>query len=241
MSELELRLSSLRDEIAFPQTPDLAARVEAAVSRQPRERERERRWRLRPLAIALAVLVAAAAGVLAFSPGARSAFLEIFQLKGATVERVEELPDVPTTGRLHLGERVSREEAERRVGFTLLDVGEPDAVFVRSESVATLVYGSVENPRLVLSQLRGSIFEGFVKKTGATGTKVVRVSVRGERGLFVSGDEHFVMFLNEGGLVEDEATYLAGNTLLWNRGELLLRLEGDLSRDEALELARSAK
>ena len=32
--------------------------------------------------------------VVAFSPGARSAFLEIFHLKGATVERVEELPEV---------------------------------------------------------------------------------------------------------------------------------------------------
>ena len=63
--------------------------------------------------------------------------------------------------------------------------------------------------------------------------------MRGERGLFVSGDEHFVMFMDEQGFIADEPTYLAGNTLLWNRGDLLLRLEGDLSRDEALELARS--
>ena len=152
MSSLELRLSSLRDELAFPETPDLVAGVEGAIAAGARP---QRRWNARPLAIAVAVLVAVAAGVLAFSPGARSAFLEIFQLKGATVERVEELPDVPTTGRLDLGERVSRAEAERRVGFELLDLGTPDAVFVRDDSIATLVYGSVENPRLVLSQLRG--------------------------------------------------------------------------------------
>jgi hypothetical protein len=35
--------------------------------------------------------------------------------------------------------------------------------------------------------------------------------------------------------------YLAGNTLLWNRGDLLLRLEGDVGRDEALGLARSLR
>jgi hypothetical protein len=29
--------------------------------------------------------------------------------------------------------------------------------------------------------------------------------------------------------------------LLWNRGPLLLRLEGDLTRAEALELARSVE
>jgi hypothetical protein len=237
-SELELRLTSLRDEIAFPATPDLASRVERelAAGRPP-----ARSWSVRPLAIALAVLVAIVAGVLAFSPGARSAFLEIFRLKGATVERVEELPDVETTGRIPLGREVSREEAERVLGFELLDVGTPDSIHVRDGRVATLVYGSAENPRLILMQLRGSIYEDFVKKTARTGTSVEPVTVRGEPGLFVSGDEHFVMFRNELGLIEDEAMYLAGNTLLWNRGDLLLRLEGDVGRDEALELARSLR
>jgi hypothetical protein len=238
MSELELRLTGLRDELVFPETPDLATRVESAVAAGSRARPR-RRWNVRPLAIALAVLVAVAAGVLAFSPGARSAFLEIFRLKGATVERVEELPNVPTTGRLDLGERVTRAEAERRVGFELVDLGEPDAVFVRGDSVATLVYGPVDEPRLILSQLRGAVYEGFVKKVGGTGTTVENVIVRGQRGLFVSGDEHFVMFFDEFDEIADEPTYLAGNTLLWNRGQLLLRLEGDLEKDEALELARS--
>lgn len=238
MSELELRLASLRDELAFPETPELASSVARAVADGglPRRRRRER-----PLAIALAVLLAVAAGVLAFSPGARSAFLEIFRLNGATVERVEELPNVRTTGRLPLGERVSRAEAERRVGFELLELGRPDAVFVRGGTVATLVYGPVDNPRLVLSQLRGSIFERFVKKTAAAGTTVERVTVRGAPGLFVSGDEHYVMFRNELGEIDGEPTYLAGNTLLWNRGKLLLRLEADLSRGEALELAREVR
>jgi len=231
MTELELRLASLRDEIAFPETPDLAARFERGPVRG------RSRPRVRPLAIVLAVVVAVAAGVLAFSPGARSAFLEIFRLRGATIERVDKLPDVPTTGRLALGERVTRAEAERRVGFRLLDVGEPDAIFVRGDTVATLVYGSTEKPRLVLSQLRGSLFEGFVKKTVVGRTRVDEVTVAGERGLFVSGDEHFVMFRDEFGHIADEATYLAGNTLLWNRGPLLLRLEADVTRARALELA----
>ena len=177
--------------------------------------------------------------MLAFSPGARSAFLEIFNLRGATVERVDELPDVQTTGRLDLGDRVSRDEAERQVGFELFDLGEPDAVFVRNASVASLVYGDVATPRLVLSQLRGSVYEGFVKKMAGSGTVIEDVTVRGGRGLFVSGDEHFVMYRDEFDQIADESTYLAGNTLLWNRGDLLLRLEGDLTKDEALELARS--
>jgi hypothetical protein len=189
------------------------------------------------VAVALALVVAG--GVLALSPGARSAFLELFHLRGATVERVEELPDVTVTHRFPLGERVSRAEAERRVGFKLLDLGEPNAIFVRSGRIVTLVYGQVEHPRLVLSELRGGVWDGFVKKVAAGGTRVEQVRVRGEKGLFVSGPEHFVMFLDAQGRIADDATYLAGTTLLWNRGPLLLRLEADVGRAKALELARS--
>ena len=125
------------------------------------------------------------AGVLAFSPGARSAFLEIFRLKGATVERVDSLPEVEVQT-IDFGERVSLEEAELRVGFELVDVGEPDAVFVRGTRMASLVYGSVEKPRLVLSQIRGAVWDGFVKKVGSAGTRIENVTVAGERGLFIT-------------------------------------------------------
>jgi hypothetical protein len=229
VTELERSLRELGGEIAWPATPALRPTLEA----------RRRRIAFpggRPLALGLAVLVAALAGVLALSPGARSAFLEIFRLRGATVELVETLPDV-TVQRPDFGERVGREEAERRVGFELLDLGEPDAIHVLGDRMATLVYGDPARPRLVLSQLRGSVYEGFVKKAGAGGTRVEEVRVGGELGLFVSGDEHFVLFRTAAGDVTDERTYLAGTVLLWNRGDLLLRLEGDLTREEALELA----
>jgi hypothetical protein len=232
VNELERRLQELGGEIAYPATP----RFDLGFERRP-----ARAAQLRPLALGFAIVVAVLAGVLAFSPGARSAFLEIFHIRGATVELVETLPDVPAQ-RIDFGEQVSREEAERRVGFELLDLGtEPDAIFVRPDGLASVVYGDPAEPRLVLSQARGGIYDGFIKKTGGRGTTILEVDVDGERGLYVDGPDHFVMFLDENGLVSDERTYLAGTVLLWNRGDLLLRLEGDLSRDEALELARSAR
>jgi hypothetical protein len=235
MTSLELRLRDLRDEIAFPATPDLAAAAERVAG----ARARPARPRWRPLAVALAVALVVAAGVLAFSPGARSAFLEFFRLKGATISRVESLPQVEPVA-LDLGERVSRTEAERRVGFRILELGdeEPDAIYVRGNRLVSLVYGPLDAPRLLLSQHRAQVWDGFVKKAAGRGTTIEPVTVSGEPGFFVSGDEHYVMFL-EDGLVHDEPTSLAGNTLLWNRGELLLRLEADVTRDEALELARS--
>jgi hypothetical protein len=228
VSELELRLSALRHEIAWPETPSF----DLALDRRP-----ARAVRLRPLALGFAIVLAVLAGVLALSPGARSAFLEIFHLKGATVERVEKLPEVEVQA-IDFGERVGRDEAERRVGFELVDLGEPDAVFVRGNRMASLVYGPVEKPRLVLSQLNGAVWDGFAKKAAGVGTRIEPVEVEGERGLFISGDEHFVMFFDENGSITDEPTFLAGTVLLWNRGDLLLRLEGELTRAEALELAR---
>ena len=232
MSELELRLTALRDEVAWPDTPAFELSFDAG---------RARRLPVRPLVLGFAVLLAVLAGVLALSPGARSAFLEIFHIRGATVELVETLPDVEAQ-RVDFGEQVGREEAERRAGFRLLDLGsEPDAIFVRPDGLASVVYGDPARPRVVLSQARGGIFDGFVKKSGSRGTRVEEVTVRGERGLFVDGADHFVMFLDENGSISDEETYLAGTVLLWNRGPLLLRLEGDLTLDEALALAKAAE
>jgi hypothetical protein len=232
VSELELRLVALREEIAWPETPAF----EPVLDRRP-----ARGFRLRTVALGFAIVLAVLAGVLALSPGARSAFLEIFHIRGATVERVETLPNVKPQ-RLDFGQRVSRREAERRVGFRLLDLGSPpDAIFVRPDGLASLLYGDPLSPRLVLSQARGAIFAGFIKKTGGRGMTVDYVTVKGEPGLFIDGDDHFVMFRDAQGEIRDDRTYLAGTVLLWNRGPLLLRLEGDLTLAEALDLARSVE
>ena len=194
---------------------------------------------MRLLVVVVALLLVVVGGVMAFAPGARSAFLELFHIRGATVVRVDELPQVDTRPP-DLGRPVSREEAERRAGFDLVDLGDPDRIFVRGDAVS-LVYGPPAKPRLVLTELRGGLWTGFVKKVGASGTRVEAVTVAGAPGLFVSGDQHFVMFLDENGSVADEQTYLAGTVLLWNRGAVLLRLEGDLSRAEAIGLAESIR
>ena len=237
MSELELRLNALRDEIAWPETPAFEALTFEPVSK----RGPARRWPVRQLALGFAILLAVLAGVLALSPGARSAFLEIFHIRGATVEQVETLPDVQAQ-RFDFGERVSREAAERRSGFPVRDLGgEPDAIFIRPDGLVSVVYGDPSRPRLVLSQARGAIYEGFIKKTGGRGTIVRELTIDGEPGLFVTGDEHFVMFRDGNGAIRDELTYLAGTVLLWNSGPLLLRLEGDMTLAEARELANSVE
>ena len=239
MSELELRLVALRDEVEFPPTPQLASALERTVTLAPSRRRRDLR---RPLALALAVVLVAALGVLGLSPAARSAFLELFHLRGATVSRVEELPEAELVERAELlGVRVSLATARRQAGFELVDLGEPDDVYLRADGLVTFVYGSVERPRLLLSQVRGRVWDGFVKKVGGRGSTIQEIDVEGERGLFVSGDPHFVMYLDSAFQIHEDRAYLAGTTLLWNRGDVLLRLEADVELDEALELARAVE
>jgi hypothetical protein len=234
--ELETRLHALAAEVAFPPTPALVAAVEARLEGQgaPRRRLVGRRQ----LAIALAVLVAAFAAVLAASPGARSAFLELFGIKGATVFRVERAPEINRYLPLVRGEAVSLAEARRQVDFELLipetDDGRPiERVFLdRMVGAVSFVYCC---PSLILTQFRGEALP-YVQKFAGPDTRVEEVTVDGGRGIWLEG-AHAVVFRDASGIVREDELRLAGNVLLWERGNVTLRLEGDLSRDEALDLA----
>lgn len=236
MSELETRLHALAAEVAFPPTPALVAAVEARLESQgaPRRTLVGRRQ----LAIALAVLVAAFAAVLAASPGARSAFLELFGIKGATVFRVERAPEIDRYLPLVRGEAVSLAEARRQVDFELLvpetDDGRPiERVFLdRIVGAVSFVYCC---PSLILTQFRGEALP-YVQKFAGPGTHVEEVTVDGGRGIWLEG-AHAVVFRDASGIVREDELRLAGNVLLWERGNVTLRLEGDLSRHEALDLA----
>ena len=230
MNELERRLESSAGRSRIPRRRASSSSSSAGPARRAVRR---------PLALALAVAVVALAGVLALSPGARSAFLELFHIRGATVELVETLPDVEAQ-RLDFGERVSRETAERRAGFELLDLGEePDAIFIRPDGLASVVYGDRTNrgscsprpaARSTTASSRRSASAGHDRRARSGGRRARPLRRR---------PDHFVMFRDENGQISDERTYLAGTVLLWNRGDLLLRLEGDLTQAEALGLAES--
>ena len=111
MTELERALVRLGDGLAFPEAPDVSERVLARLAAAEPARPRRRR---RALVIALAVLVVAVAAAMAV-PQARTAILEFFRLRGATVQRVESLPRVPeidaaTARVLELGRAVPVED-----------------------------------------------------------------------------------------------------------------------------------
>jgi hypothetical protein len=240
MSELELTLVELGHEIDYPATPALAPRVRErlAEGRAPRFVSGGRRG----LVIALAVLAVAIGAVMAV-PQTRAAILEFFHLRGVTIVRVDELPTVPRQTDLALGEPVDLDDPLVPWEVVAPDrLGDADAVYYRpypaGGGMVSFLYGSESSPRAIFTQFRASVEQAFIKKALAE-TRIEQVTVDGEPGFWLEGAPHFFTYVNDDGAFQQESIRLAGNVLLWQRGDLTLRLEADVSKDEALKIARS--
>jgi hypothetical protein len=93
---------------------------------------------------------------------------------------------------------------------------------------------------LLITEFRGQPTPEFLKKVAVMGV-VKEVTVGGQPGYWFSGEPHFFTYQDARGNLREEQTRLAGNTLIWQRGDLTLRLEGELSQEEALRIAESMR
>ena len=150
--DLERALADLAAALEFPPTPTWPPRSRPGWTRPRRRRAppspaRARRWLAglagwRRLAAAGLAVVLLAAAVLVASPGTREAVARRLGLRGIGVELGGPPPPTVTTtpgGRLELGlgDRVTLEEARRRVDWPVLvpaaaGLGQPDAVYVEA-------------------------------------------------------------------------------------------------------------
>jgi hypothetical protein len=171
-------------------------------------------------------------------PQARTAVLRFLRIGEVTVERVETLPraqERPLTA--GLGRPLQVDVAARRAGFRMLLPpldDPPERVYYRDGLQAVLLEGPV-----LLLEVRGRNQFDLAKKIAGQGTRLDEVSVDGAFGLWIEGAPHVVMFEDHSGRFRELRTRLAGNVLVWTRGTVTLRLEGELTKQEALELARS--
>lgn len=256
MTELEQALVRLGDALEFPETPDIASAVRRRLGERPEPR-RLRRPAWRTLAIASAVLLAALGAAFAVPP-ARSAILDFFGLRGATIERVETLPEVPPPGvspNLMLGRPVPLEEAEGLAAFPVLvpqELGEPDHVFYSSSVPGgriSLVYGPEDGlpasrytgVGLLVTEFRGDLASELIGKLVGGGANIEVISVDGKPGYWIAGGPHILLFRDAQGNILEDTMRLAGSTLLFEHGNTLVRLEGSraLTQERAVELAES--
>jgi hypothetical protein len=271
--ELELALRDLGAHLDFPATPDLALAVATRLREAPAAGAGDRRargwlarlprlpgWRRLALAGLAAVLLAAA--VLVVSPGTREAVARRLGLRGIDIRLGGERPAPTVTTRpgerleLGLGERVTLEEARRRVAFPVLvptaaGFQRPDAVYVNQQPQGgrvDLVFrarpglpaSQFTDVGLLVTQFQGTLTPDFIKKVVAGGL-VEEVQVAGQPGYWFSGEPHFFTYKDRSGEITDESTRLAGNTLVWQAGAQTLRLEGQLPKQEALRIAESMR
>jgi hypothetical protein len=226
MPDLERELRALGESIAFPPTPDLAARVRARLP------ERVPTLWPRRLVLVAAVLGAAVVAGLAI-PQARSAILRVFGIGAVRIEYVDKLPAVEPAARLDLGPEISAEDAPFRLLESSL-LGAPDGVYA-SGNVVTQLYGSPDHVRLLVTQISGrALRPDVVKKVVGTTTNADFVSIAGlaEQALWIEGAPHILSLPNA-------PERLAANTLIWTQGNRTMRLEGAESLDEAVEIAQS--
>jgi len=249
VSELELELRELR--IEWPETPDLAGTVQERLATAP---VRRRSWLARPawqLAVAATALIIA---VVMAIPPARAAVLDWLGFSSVRITREE--PQPSSFGQaLSLGAPVTLDQARRRAGFTVLvpeAVGEPDAVFLHEHPTmgprVDMLYREREGlpassntgAGLLITQFR-AVASPLIQKSVGSGATVEQLEVDGDPAFFISGAPHGFAYYNE---ERDQSNFeeqrLAGNTLLVDRSDgILLRIEGEISRERAVEIAES--
>jgi hypothetical protein len=239
MTELELALQRLGQELEVPEAPDLVLAVHERLEPRGRQARARRRWVLAVAVAALAILGATLA-----IPDARSAFLRVLSIGGERVEIVDELPEVEVAGGLEsmLGERVTLEQAREASDFGLRTLDEaPDRVYLGERGTVWFLHGTPDDVRLLVAQtpLLAVDEPALRKKVLDGGTRVESVRVNGAEGLFLSGESHFLFLVDEHGNAVESSARLAEDVLIWDDGGVAYRLEGDLELARALELARS--
>lgn len=229
-ADLERMLGELGPEIAYPATPDIARAIRARIRPRPAWRS----WR-RVLVSAAALLIVAAASV-ALNPDARRAVAGFLGLPGFQFQKVKVLPSPsPNSG----ARPVSLDEARRLAGFTMLTPGPP-------EKVRAVVFdegppgGEVEldlAAGAIVTEVKGGIEKGmFGKMIGPDGT-VTEVSVGGSTGYWVAGAPHIFVYLDALGQFRTDQLRLAGDTLVFERRGVVIRIEGAKNQADALRIA----
>lgn len=265
--ELERALRALGREVAFPETPDLAAgvRMRLMAPSPPVRAAAARHWPRRVVWLAAAAAIVLMVSLLALFPEARTAIADRLGLDGVDIRWVDDLPTpapTPAGASLQLGRAVSLAEAVDEAGFPLLAptlpaFSQPASVYLRDDpgAMVSFIYppnadlppSSVPGVGALLTQFRGGADRALIEK-GLRGdedgesTRLEPVTVDGEQGFWISGAPHAVYFVcYDAGECRQERYRLAGNVLLWEENGVTLRLESALPKDAALTIAESVK
>jgi hypothetical protein len=256
ISNLEQRLADLGTHLEFPPTPALAAMVRPRLAQPPP----------RPTAKRARVIFATVAAILAvaLTPPVRTAIAHWLGINGVVISPLTSLSPSPAPhptaspaglgSNLDLGRRTTLDAARSTAGFQVVvppTLGSPDGVYTRSDlgPVVTLAYSpSAGLPAsaqtgvgLLITEFRGATNPMLIQKFVGPDTTITPVTVDGGSGLWLDGAPHQLAYDLPDGSFAPDSLRLAGPTLVFERGEVTIRVEGNLSEAQALAIAQSLR
>jgi hypothetical protein len=251
--ELEQQLSRLGAELEWPATPNLAPAVRRQIA--IRQSRFDSRW---AMAAAAVILALAALGAYPPSRDAIAGWINLhtFFRTVPHLATPTPLPSGPLGPRLGLGEQTTLATARAAVKWPLLvpaSLGQPDEVYLQpppdrpSGGEVTLVYttrpgipaAGETGVGVLITEARGAINSEYFGKMIGPGTTIEPVTVAGSSGYWVAGAPHVFVFVDSSGNVRVETLRLATNTLLINVGGTVARIEGNLTKAQAIAIAAS--
>lgn len=241
MERLENDIALLGRAITFPQTPSLAARVRTRIAAESTRREAAPRWQLALTGIATAaVALALITGVVA---PARNAVADIFDR--INIFEVDEVPEDVT--RDITGTERTLEEAQAAVGFTLLmpDGATPNRVLLQDfgqVKAAILFYRHEGVSPYALFETNTQVGKGLAIAKGVTEPGQAQpVSGLGGEAYWLTGLRIVQYYDIDGAVLQGSVRATDVNTLLWDEGGRVFRIEGDLTQEEAIAIANSLR
>jgi hypothetical protein len=98
---------------------------------------------------------------------------------------------------------------------------------------------AVDGRQVLVSTIDGTLTPTMINRSVGSSAQVREVDVDGALGLWIEGASHEIGFESPPGHIVFER--MAGNTLLWQRGGVITRVEGFDDLDTALAFAREAE
>ncbi|MEP7003022.1 MAG: hypothetical protein ABI888_00635 [Chloroflexota bacterium] len=267
--QLGAALSDVGAHVVYPAAPDVRSRVLTRIAtprRTPWWRQLATpRYGYAPALVTLAVI--ALVTVFALSPDARATATDILRLRGVEIFRgpvptpsptrspSSVRTPTPTVDNVTLGDEVTLDQARQRAGFVVVvptdpAIGQPDAVYVRflQNGVAVSFAYRVRDGipvsaqaglSALVTEFGGHLEPGILGKVVGQGTRIETLTVNGGAGAWLEGQPHEVFYTSGGGQFITDTLRLAGNTLIWEQGGIVMRLEAQVDKATALRIAAS--
>jgi hypothetical protein len=258
MAELEQQLRALAAELDWPATPDLAPAIQSRITTRVvvlRAPWYQSRW-----AVAAAAVLIALVALAAYQPSreaiANWVNVHVFFQRVPVLPTPSPQPHGPLGQRLGLGGQTTLVDAQKQLTWQITlpaALGQPDEVYLQlppsgpTRGEVTLVYSTRSGipvagetgVAVLVTEARGSVNEGFFGKMLGPNTTFEAVTVAGHQGFWIAGAPHIFLFTDVNGIVRDETMRLATNTLILDEGGTVVRIEGNLTKAQAIAIATS--